>query len=65
MLKWLDGYYIGDGIQGNVRIQSKINAGKAVLTGNKIEFTDADYPANASPEDRFIFKNCDNIKVED
>ena len=30
MLKWLDGYYIGDGIQGNVRIQSKINAGKAV-----------------------------------
>ncbi len=33
--------------------------------GNKIEFTDADYPANASPEDRFIFKNCDNIKVED
>ncbi len=33
--------------------------------GNKIEFTDADYPANGTPEDRFIFKNCDNIKVEE
>ena len=33
--------------------------------GNKIEFTDADYPANATPEDKFIFKNCDNIKVEE
>ena len=33
--------------------------------GNKIEFTDADYPANASAEDRFIFKNCDNVKVEE
>ncbi len=33
--------------------------------GNKIEFTDADYPANATPEDKFIFKNCDNVKVEE
>ena len=32
---------------------------------NKIEFTDADYPAFGSPEDRFIFKNCDNVKVEE
>ena len=33
--------------------------------GNKIEFTDADYPANATPWERFIFKNCDNVKVEE
>lgn len=30
MLKWLDRYYIGEGIKGNVQIQSKINAGKPV-----------------------------------
>ena len=33
--------------------------------GNKIEFTDAEYPAFGSPENRFVFKNCDNIKVEE
>ena len=33
--------------------------------GNKIEFTDAEYPASGSPENRFIFKNCDNVKVEE
>ena len=32
---------------------------------NKIEFSDADYPAFGKPEDRFIFKNCDNVKVEE
>ena len=33
--------------------------------GNKIEFTDADYPAFGSPEERFIFNNCDNVIVEE
>ena len=28
MLKWLKKYYIGEGIKGPVRLQSKINAGK-------------------------------------
>ena len=32
---------------------------------NKIEFSDADYPAFGKPEDRFIFKYCDNVKVEE
>ena len=32
---------------------------------NRIEFSDTDYPAFGKPEDRFIFKNCDNIKVEE
>lgn len=33
--------------------------------GNRIEFTDADYPAYGALEDRFIFKDCDNINVEE
>jgi len=33
--------------------------------GNTIEFSDADYPANGTPEQRFIFNNCDNVKVEE
>ena len=32
---------------------------------NRIEFSDADYPAFGKQEDRFIFKNCDNVKVEE
>ena len=32
---------------------------------NRIEFSDADYPAFGNPEDRFIFKNCDNVTVEE
>ena len=32
---------------------------------NKIEFSDADYPAYGRPEDRFIFKNCDNVNIEE
>ena len=32
---------------------------------NKIEFSDADYPAFGKPEDRFIFKYCDNVKVDE
>ncbi len=31
--------------------------------GNKIEMTD-DYPVTGTPEDRFIFNNCDNIVME-
>ena len=33
--------------------------------GNTVEFTDADYPAFGSEEERFVFKNCDNITVEE
>ena len=33
--------------------------------GNKIEFTDEDYPAFGDPAQRFIFNNCDNVTVEE
>ena len=32
--------------------------------GNTIEFTDADYPAFGTPEDRFIYRNCDHVTIE-
>ena len=33
--------------------------------GNNIETDDSEYPSFGSVEDRFIFKDCDNIKVEE
>ena len=30
---------------------------------NKVEFTDAGYPAYGDPEQRFVFKHCDNVSV--
>ena len=32
---------------------------------NRIEYTDADYPESGNPDERFVFNNCDNVKVEE
>lgn len=32
---------------------------------NRIEFSDADYPAFGNPGERFVFNDCDNVKVEE
>ena len=33
--------------------------------GNKVEFSDADYPAFGDPAQRFVFKYCDNVQVDE
>ena len=33
--------------------------------GNKVEFSDADYPAFGNPAQRFVFKYCDNVQVDE
>ena len=33
--------------------------------GNKIEFSDAGYPAFGDPSQRFVFNHCDNVQVDD
>ena len=32
---------------------------------NRLEFSDAEYPSFGNPDERFIFNNCDNVKVEE
>ncbi len=64
-------YHRGIVVEGNTfrgfdhRIVNLYCVDGFTFRGNRIEFTDADYPANATPADRFIYKNCDNILIEE
>lgn len=64
-------YHRGIVVEGNTfrgfdhRIVNLYCVDGFTFRGNKIEFTDADYPENATPADRFVYKNCDHIVIEE